>query len=345
MKKIFMMTIFGLLAASVILAGGSSEQRGGNIGQENMSILVKTETANISEINEIIINAEHIPVTVGVGVTERIVVRQYGNSDTSPISYRLRNSKLIIKIGFRLAFFSAVNTDNDRIEIDIPQNFQGKIDLSTTSGIVSITASYNLGNVRLRSDSGNLVVMGRISANSIDLRTKSGHIEINELTSTGTINIHSESGRITANNNIIAQDIDIKTISGGFQSFGLISAVGNITVNSENGVIIFNEKVSAASFRSSSTSGGVSIRTAEIIDCSISSESGSIAIGLNSSSAFEFEARTESGIVNTYFDTNRNGRYITAIIGDVPSMTVKVRTISGGVTINKNEGDEIALMY
>ena len=214
----------------------------GNIARGDI-MLIHDEEYLVDEIETIEIRSVNSDINI-INTEEdsiRVVIYDVKNKR---IEVTDRNGRLVIRNQHRtFCFIFCINTShrNSRINVYVPEEFQGSISINTVSGDVDIE-NFVMNDVNVRTVSGDITIK---EVNEADLYTVSGDIRIN---SVDQLNMRSVSGNLTVLNvfdylivqttsgNVaitdayLLNDSSIRTVSGTV----LIDALNEVTVNARS---------------------------------------------------------------------------------------------------------------
>ncbi len=230
--------------------------------------------------------------------------------------------------------FSGVSAKNISVSsssgsISFEKASADRIEVSSTSGDIRFDEAN--GSRSFSSSSGSIRILG--GDGDSNLSSTSGNITVQK--NTGKLNAHASSGNITIED--ASGSKEIETTSGFIK---LSHCSGFLRASSSSGDIRVLEQAGAGSFES--TSGNINvdfIEDASVLheDISADASSGSVSFRLPSGLSFEFEARTSSGEIRTYFDDSlsfqRNGDRASGTVGSNPAQRIRISTTSGNITI------------
>lgn len=238
MKKGFLsvaIALWALVLAAVIgltvysVHGGFGDMAG-------TGSLIKNEDIFLGNIQNIVVEASSQAVELRKIAGDKMKVSQYGNPKT-------RNEKLFlftvsddnVHIYFEKKWhFDIFNFNiNEKLIIEIPEDFKGNLKAGTSSGGVKSEDGFILNDVKLYSSSGGVRVNGNLTANSLDATTSSGGIHIGNA-DVQTYYLQSSSGGIKAEG--LSGGGEAKTSSGGIQ-LSLVEPKGDIKLTSSSGGI------------------------------------------------------------------------------------------------------------
>lgn len=222
-----------------------------------------------------------------------------------------------------------------RIEIETSsgninaEQLTGKLDIGSTSG--DITLKQLTGETRIESSSG--FVRSEILTGNVQITTTSGDITMECIdgparaeSSSGNIRIYAGSGERT-----------VRTTSGDI----LIEGVNQPwSAHSSSGTVLL--KASEGHGEIQTTSGDITLELGKLTgNLDIDSSSGFAKIKLSQDNAFDFEARTSSGDIDTFFDedlhfSKRGDSAQGTYKGGGDGKCIRIETTSGDVQVLKN---------
>lgn len=193
---------------------------------------VYENTFELSKVKNIRINYCSEDVEIYPSESSQLEIKEYMNFDPkdSELSSLWRTGDtLAIEEGDREMFFFFVFGNQKRIEIYIPQDFQGALSVELGSGELNIGMDMVLSEFNIDMQSGKAVI-GKIDAEQTDIGLTSGHISIEELTgrqnvdvSSGSVDLklatgegkyHCSSGKIGLKVSELRGDMDLDVSSG-----------------------------------------------------------------------------------------------------------------------------------
>lgn len=206
------------------------------------------------------------------------------------------NNEITIKKGNLKEFFNIFNfgSKQEVIELYIPKNYNGDLNIDTASGDIEFNSDIELSNANFETSSGNIVLENSIKTKDINLETSSGNISLGTLI-TNRYNMESSSGNIKVNSLTGSGDID--------------TASGNIKVQYKD--ISDYSKVSASS-------GDIDLFIQDGLSFEFSGECSSGRISSNYDLSYKGKKHNEA----------------TAKIGNGPYIKIDASTSSGDIEIN-----------
>jgi len=168
-------------------------------------------------ITRINVNTVNTGINIIPVVDKNIGVDFYGNITTNLarkvpelLAYQ-EDGVLNITISYpNVAVLGFINTEPLKLDIYVPQEFSGGINVETISGSLKIR-KLNLENFEFKSLSGHLEADSVVSS-SIKIESTSGKIVLTDIE--GNIDISNISGRVDVVLRSLNKDLNIKTISG-----------------------------------------------------------------------------------------------------------------------------------
>lgn len=350
---IVLWVLVAVAVAGVILFGVK-----GGFNDMVKGTLIKNEDVLLGNIQNIVIEGSSQAVEIHKTSGDSIRVSQYGNAKTrSEKLFLLSTSDDRVRVYFDNTWdfnFFDFNM-NERLVIEIPENFTGNLDARTSSGDVKTEDEFTLKNTLLQSSSGGIYVNKNLIADTLDAKTTSGGIrfsgavtakDLNAETSSGGIRsamninvngkivLRNSSGGIHLDDTVTAKDLNATTNSGGIrlgninvESYYLQSSSGEIKIDSISG-----------GGEAKTSSGGIELSLKSPKgNIKLTSSSGSIKIALEPTLQFTLDAQTSSGGINTNFasEKNANDSKATAKIGDNPTVNIIAYASSGGIRVEK----------
>ena len=217
-----------------------------------------------AELEELIIEARQHSVELVYTSGDSLRVLQYGAAGLAADEMVTIHES---PKGYRLSFperstivFFGVHMVNDRLVVEVPDSFRGKLDAQSTSGSVTVKKSLDVQSLRLASSSGSVKAeYDLVSAGNVSLSTTSGSIRAEGIKAQG--------------------DISAKSTSGSVHMEGDINATGAVSLESRSGSVR-SQNVKAASLKMNSTSGSIkALGTVDVAGAvKLSSLSGSVTV-------------------------------------------------------------------
>jgi DUF4097 and DUF4098 domain-containing protein YvlB len=197
------------------------------------------------------------------------------------------------------------------LDIYLPADFEGTMDVKVTSGAVS-SESFNLENFRIKASSGNLTA-DTINAASVAIQTTSGNIDIKRINA-DRLAITTHSGNITSGQSTVGE-ASVEATSGNVEMAGL---TGNINLKTTSGKTI------------------LSYPRFDKNNLVVGTTSGSVTLRLPANAGFLLAARSNSGKIQSDFSIDDvEGGKINKTTGQVGTGTgqIKINTTSGSIQL------------
>lgn len=197
------------------------------------------------------------------------------------------------------------------IEVYLPESYHENLTATSTNGDIDFSGmSLALSMLRIDSSSG-AVTLDNAVASDIHLSSTSGTIDLG---------------------NIEANQIRLETTSG---SVICTELSGNVTYTSTSGNADIKSAIGAGNYKANN-SGSLNVVYSEVNgDLSFFNKNDSITLTLPKNLEFKFQATTKNGSVSTNFqqDVTVNGRTTSGVVGDNPTVTVKIETNNGDIEV------------
>ena len=200
-----------------------------------------------------------------------------------------------------------------RIEVFLPNSYMEALTVTTTDGNIDLTdVDLRLSKLRIDSTSGR-VDLESATASNIHLSTTSG-----------TLNLGS----------LEAENIRLDTTSGNITCDEL---TGNVEYTSTSGNADIKSASGSGSYKANN-SGKLNVNYVEVNgDLYLFNKNENINLTLPEDLSFEFEATTKNGSVSTTFQEciTMDGRTTSGVVGNNPTVSVKVETKNGNIEVSK----------
>ncbi|MDF2566791.1 MAG: hypothetical protein K0R90_247 [Oscillospiraceae bacterium] len=351
MKKGFLLiaivlwALIGIIVAAVILFGVN----GGFNNMTKTGTLIKNEDVLLGSIQNIVVEGSNQTVEIRKTSGDSVRVSQYGNAMTkSEKLFLVSNSEGSVRIYFNNTWsFTFFNFNiNERLVVEIPEDFTGNLDAKTSSGSIKTEDELTLKNALLQSSSGGIYINKNLAADTLKVKTSSGgvHIEGNLMMNQNII-VRSSSGGIKFNGTVTAKELDAETSSGSIRSTMDIKADERVFLRSSSGGINLDGAVTAKDLNAKTNSGGIGLGNVSVETYYLQSSSGKIKTGSISGGG---EAETSSGGIQLSLKNPKGNIKLSSSSGGInialePSLqfTLDAQTSSGGIHTNfaaeKNE--------
>ena len=199
------------------------------------------------------------------------------------------------------------------IEVYLPVAYRENLKVTTTNGNIDFSGiDLDLSSLRVDSTSG-VVKLDNALASDIHLSSTSGTLELGNIQA-GKIRLETTSGSVTCD-----------------------ELNGYVTYTSTSGDADIKSAIGSGSY-TANNSGKLNVVYTEVDgDLSFFNKNENIILTLPSDLEFVFEATTKNGSISTDFqqDVTINGRTTSGIVGDNPTVTIKVETNNGDITVTK----------
>ena len=228
------------------------------------------ENYEFDSIDEINVTTKSADIKIEESEDDKIYVEIYASKDED-FSSKLNDNKLDIKLknSVSFCFFCIGNRYTRRINIKLPKSYDGKINIDTKSGDLSL-GDYKDASLSLSARSGDLNIK---SIKKLDANLTSGDVEIDKVS---VAKIKATSGDIVLKN--VTKSVDIKVTSGD--------------VDIDEFEIKDNSKIEA-------TSGDVKVKELSDAFVDTSVKSGDVKVnGSNRNAEYELVIKVTSGDIN-----------------------------------------------
>lgn len=273
-----------------------------------------TETGECSFVS---VQLESLNVSVSSTSDKIVTLSAYGTKAAERVSVVLDGGVLRItetKTGLFQRLFAS---DDDTLNIRIPEKWIGTVDISTQSGDVSVNdIASTLVTVRAASTSGSVSTYA-LQVADVQLTTTSGSVfagqhrggTMTAATTSGYVNIYDmKAGDVTVSS--VSADISVRNAE----------LTGALTLHSTSGDIDLDD-VSAGSIGTDTTSGDLELDEVDTQSLAFSSTSGSVSGELLHADEFGGTAATVSGNISGVRPNGDGTR------------TLKIETVSGDIDI------------
>lgn len=139
---------------------------------------------------------------------------------------------LDVQVDRRFMFFRLFSFGQPSLTISLPADFGGDVSLQLSSGSIRLEGVRNeLANVNLSTSSGRITVRDVNLAGNVTLRSSSGQIHFEDASTPGEVDVSASSGRVTLSD-VQAGSYRLQTSSGRLAARGLSGAELTATVSS-----------------------------------------------------------------------------------------------------------------
>lgn len=276
-----------------------------------------TETVNelsfsLDGITEIAISYDDENVTFFRSENENLLIKEYMNQDKDSYHAKVTQDRGSIKISEgEKPFFKG---DFVRyIEVYLPASYEEALKVTTTDGEIDFSdMALNIKSLRIDCTSG-IVKLQEVTAADIHLSSTSGKMKL------GTVK---------------AEKIRIDTTKG---SVACERIEGEVSYTSTSGDAEFLSAAGSGTFKANNSGKLIVVYEEVTGNLSLYNKNDAIELTLPSTLEFEFKATTKNGSVNTNFQENLavKGKTTSGVIGNNPTVTVKVETKNGDVEVTR----------
>lgn len=309
-----------------------------NGGFSDMNVKVKDETISLNNIQDIIIKSSYQKIEVIKTNSNSITITQYSNTKRKNAnSFMVSNDNNCINVYFKNTLQNNLFTNifnlnvNERLVIELPENYKGNLELQTSSGSIKVNDEFSLNDVLIKSSSGSTSINQKLTAYSLNMNTSSGSIKLEDITIEDAVTAKSSSGNIKFNGKVTAEAVSVKSSSGSIKFNNIVTA-GIINAESTSGGIKFNDMINASVISTESSSGGIKLNgtvTAEEIN--VKTTSGSISLGIIKVKGYSL--KSTSGKISC--DSISGGGDVKTSSGGIK---LSLENPSGNVILNSTSG-------
>ena len=175
----------------------------------------KTYESTSSQLDELKIDINNRPVHFRTGQASTVQMT-WNEAEDEILLIQETGGKLVVKSKenplwwTRIGLFSGFSLKP--LEIYLPENFQGRIDLATTNGPISLEDLNLEAPLSIRTSNGGITAKNLTAKNSILLTTSNGRIRINQVT-VPSIHLKTSNGAIDCTS-IDGEDVYLETSNG-----------------------------------------------------------------------------------------------------------------------------------
>lgn len=267
---------------------------------------------SLDGISSLTISYDEEKITFFEGDSDDLVIKEYMTENKSSYYAKVteRNESIQISEGGKPFFKDGFTR---YIEVYLPESYHQNLTVTSTNGDIDLSGmSLDLSALRIDNSSGN-VILNNAVASDIHLSSTSGTLDLG---------------------NIQANQIRLETTSG---SVNCTELNGNVTYTSTSGNADIKSAIGFGSYKANN-SGSLNIVYTEVNgDLSFFNKNDNITLTLPEGLEFEFQATTKNGSISTTFqqDVTVNGRTTSGVVGDTPTVTVKVETNNGNIEVTQ----------
>lgn len=267
---------------------------------------------SLDGISSLTISYDEEKITFFESEGDELVIKEYmtENKDSYYAKVTEHNDSLHISEGGKPFFKDGFSR---YIEVYLPESYHENLIVTSTNGDIDFSGmNLDLSMLRVDNSSGNVTLDNAI-ASDIHLSSTSGTLDLG---------------------NIKANKIRLETTSG---SVNCTELSGNVTYTSTSGNADIKSAIGSGSYKANN-SGSLNVVYTEVNgDLSFFNKNDRITLTLPENLEFEFQATTKNGSVSTSFQQNVtvSGRTTSGVVGDNPTVTVKVETSNGDIEVTQ----------
>ena len=302
MKKT--LTLSMALILSLFVFVGCSNSKSPQIANELRFSLDGRTTLTISYDEE--------KITFYESDSDDLVIKEYMTENKSSYYAKVteRNESIQISEGGKPFFKDSFSR---HIEVYLPKSYHENLTVTSTNGDINFSGvNLDLSMLRIDNSSGNVTLANAVASN-IHLSSTRGTLDLE---------------------NIQANQIRLETTSG---SVNCTELNGNVTYTSTSGNADIKSAIGSGSYKTNN-SGSLNVVYTEVKgDLSFFNKNDNITLTLPENLQFEFQATTKNGSISTTFQQSVtvNGRTTSGLVGDNPTVTVKVETNNGNIKVTQ----------
>lgn len=323
-----------VIAALLIAAGAAVFGVGYAVFRQNEgSNTMENQSYALSEIERIRIDTDS-PGVVIKPVTGDQLNMTWQADDYVELEAELTDGVLSVDYRFGASWlesllFSPLARNEYVLEIELPDDYAGELDIHTASGSVAVYSALAVEDISLTTVSGAIDTSDIDSKKDVQLRSTSGSVHADAVHAAEDIRLQTVSGAADLRKATALGGISMQTSSGSITGADL-SAGGNIDVSTTSGIVDVKRTHSGADISVASVSGALKITG---VDCKgFTSKSVSGSIGFQELTADTLTMKSTSGTVSGTVGGAR-GEY-----------SVKAHTVSGKNNLqNTDAGKEKSL--
>jgi len=267
---------------------------------------------SLDTVSELTISYDEEPITFFESDSDYLVIKEYMTKNKSSYYAKVteRNNSIHISEGDKPLFKDGFSR---YIEVYLPAAYRENLTVTTTDGKIDFSGiDLDLSLLRIDSTSGAIILDSALASN-IHLSSTRGTLELGS---------------------IQASQIRLETTSG---SVTCAELNGYVTYTSTSGDADIKSAIGSGSY-TANNSGKLNVVYTEVDgNLSFFNKNDNIILTLPTDLEFVFEATTKNGSVSTTFQqyVTINGRTTSGIVGDNPTVTIKVETNNGDIKVTK----------
>ncbi len=327
----------------------------------------KTESINAKTMKELVIDVNIADVIISKSGNEDLIVTEWTNDKEKKELFTLNHQQEKVSITRPHKNYFGM-TPKHKVEVKVPEHFEGNMVICTSSGSINIESSFKLENFTTQQSSGDLnveafieakvmqcsvssgsIVMDQVKTETYNISSSSGSSQIKHLEGAGVIGASSgdiEIDLLSGENHILnasSGSIDIEKITGNAQ---VQTSSGEISVDALNSESILVKTSSghieidslAAAGMISTTSGGIEVGSlVPMGSLKLESSSGSIEVELAEESNCTLRADVSSGNIGGDVNWNyedKHKKQATAKVGSGNGAEIQISTTSGSIYVD-----------
>lgn len=279
----------GIIAFMVVTCGiaGASISYARSYGYDSYSLptfsvgnveLRNTQEFEAEDIGNIEIGYSSENISIYPSGNDKIVIKEYLRDDPQRKETRMvkKGDTLTVESGaWSSSRIGSIGIQSEKIEVYLPDTYQGSLKISATSGDVESEKNLELENLKVATSSGD-IDCSSVRAKEVKATATSGNIHFGY--AEGNREFSASSGKIT--------------INGGEGATDISTTSGDIEVDDAQG-----------DFKGSASSGDIQ---ADFItaanDITVTTTSGNIELVIPEDSSFSYKGSATSGNIETDFD-------------------------------------------
>ena len=335
-----------LITAGIIIAGiGYAIVRG-----DERSTQMENQSYTVSDIQSIRINTD-MPHVVLTPVDGNQINLSWQTDEYIEYRATLENGVLDIEYRFgdnwlKSALLSLFVHNEYILEIELPNEYAGALQIQTVSGKLIAETSAALDSCSLKTVSGKISAVNITSKGDIEVRSTSGGINVESVQAAGDLYIQSVSGTVALMKSTAQGGMQIKTTSGSVTAAELNVATG-VSVKTTSGKAELSQLECGGDMTMESVSG--SLRPADVSCQSFTAKAVSGSISFHGLTAGNIELKNTSGSISGSISGKRADYSITASTVSGKSnlqnatgsgdKTLKLSTVSGSIDVQFDGGN------
>jgi len=321
-----------------------------------------------------------VTVTGGTGDEMQVIARlSLWGADEEDARHQVEvqmtqeGNQIVIRVVRPEHIYAFASTRNSRVdfEVRVPSEtsmrlvtFSGDLTVSTVTGTVELKTSFGAiraedvsGAVSARSSSGDITLIGLSDAGDLEVKTNFGDLVLRDVTA-DSITARSSNGRIRVSEGTLSGALDLENNSGDVTvkdvraaSYRLTSMSGNLTLDECSGPLDLRTSFGTIEVRNG-TEVQLALKTSrgEVHfsgslhaqgEHRVESDFGDVRLVLPADAAFDLDAKTDFGSIDTDFPVMVTQFGEKGVVGEVysggPLLWIKVSR--GDITLEKATGE------